>query len=76
MYSIVEMLDGAKQPSGKQRKDAASNVKVTIPVLTNHKDIKKGDHLAVFQEQRKVVAKRAMLSLGAVIGSAIKKTRT
>ena len=75
LYNIVEMFDGAKLPSGKQRKDAAGSVKVTIPVLTNHKDIKKGEHLVIFQEKQKTTEKRTALSLGVVVGEAIKKTK-
>ena len=75
LYSIVEMVEGVKQPSGKKGKDPATNTKVTVPVLTNHKEIKKGDHLCFFQE-KSAPTKRFTLSVGSVVGQAIKKTRT
>ena len=76
LYSIVEMVEGAKQPSGKKGKDPATTVKVTIPVLTNHKEVKKEQHLAVFEEKSTESVKRQMLSLGSVVGVSIKKVRT
>ena len=75
LCSIVEMVDGAKQPSGKKVKDACTTVKVTIPILTNHKEVKLGMHLAVFEEKITAAVKRQALSLGSVVGVGIKRVK-